>query len=278
MELLYYMVDDWTRVYSKAAWKLPFIKGLSADCTSSLVLTKTKGQFSYFFLQMAPCQNLLRLNARTISAGAVGGAAPANGDASRDDHANGRAILLLGRIDGGRDLGRVEGGRCGRALGGTAGCTEKIQCLTGGGAEDDASTHGVGEGCTEGGGWGGSQCLANGSPIGETGPHSGGEGCRKGGALSGAEGLANGASRGTATDSLAQSCAKGGGLGRETRSEDADSGTEQTGPHRRGPLEDGREVQESSGQVTKTCGEFAHIAARGGANGSAKQGCRRPDW
>jgi len=78
------------------------------------------------------------------------GAATASGDAPHDDHTNDGwpgAAVRLGHISCRRDQGC-----CGpRPLSGRAGCTEKVQCLTGGDASGGTTTLGHGEGSTEGG-------------------------------------------------------------------------------------------------------------------------------
>ena len=77
-------------------------------------------------------------------------AATASGHAPHDDHTNvgwPGAAVRLGHISCRPDLGC-----CGPwPLSGRAGCTEKVQCLTGGNASGGATTLGRGEGSTEGG-------------------------------------------------------------------------------------------------------------------------------
>ena len=78
------------------------------------------------------------------------GAATASGDAPHDGHTNvgwPGAAVRLGHISCRPDLGC-----CGPwPLSGRAGCTEKVQCLTGGDASGGTTTLGRGEGSTEGG-------------------------------------------------------------------------------------------------------------------------------
>lgn len=94
-------------------------------------------------------ENLLR-HAAPSRAHAGCGAATASGDAPHDGHTNvgwPGAAVRLGHISCHPDLGC-----CGPwPLSCRAGCTEKVQCLTGGDACGGTTTLGRGEGSTEGG-------------------------------------------------------------------------------------------------------------------------------
>eukprot|EP00964_Phaeocystis_antarctica_P067271 scaffold40718_cov63-Phaeocystis_antarctica.AAC.1 len=217
-------------------------------------------------------QSVPRLNAAPAAAYAGRGAVTASGDAPRDDHADGGwagAAVRLGRIGCGGDLGRVEGGGSGGAtLGGRAGCTEKVQCLTCGGASCGATTHGHGAGSTEGGA---RACLTNGGGHVESASHGRGEGGAEGGASADDP-------RGPAAYRRAPVRAEGGGSGEEHRGEDGAVAVvgklppEPAIEHERCRLKVRGAVTESGGEGAATGGEPADVAARRRAKGGAQQG------
>ena len=251
---------------------------LSPHHAWSFVITPVEAKASLTYLHVP------RLNAFAPGTNAGRGAATAHGDAPRDDHANvgwTGAAVRLGRIGCGRDLGRYEGGRSGGAtLGGRAGCTEKVQCITGGGSNCGATTHGRGEGSTKGG-TRPFACLANGGGHVDTASHGRGEGCPEGGALSRVD-----ASRGTAAYSCAQVCAEGGGFRQDHRGKHgADAIISKLPPkptieHEWCGLQVRGAVTASGAESAEIGGEPVDVAAGRRAKGGAQQGQGRgrPDW